>query len=367
MRVYRKEGRIGTPRAGSEYMAKPNPITRAIIDSTVERGIREVEEDPKRSIRKLTDMGRMFNRGPFLDEIYAMVQDLLRNDDSTYYTVIENLLRNTSHQNLKDFGTNIGYNGFTIGRKTIQGLAEVKPFHIPWCISIRINPSRHSSITVSEIESCVQQGRPLGIYCYVIRIEESLACLNKLLSMFHSNPDCSFFCLLPDQPLHPEHLKTIASLTNTMFLIPADTPAAMTNIEALRSRKVWYSVYFYYNNETAGEWMTGKHWDGLTRYNSGFVLSVAEDSCSPKTAARMGKYCRNMRTHPVYPFICFDFYSDLIQIDKIISCQGQFFEMMENGDIHTAEGVLTDFRHTISLEQILSIALPGRTKDGADS
>lgn len=156
-------------------MAKPNPITRAIIDSTVDRGIREVEEDPKRSIRKLTDMGRMFNRGPFLDEIYAMVQDLLRNDDSTYYTVIENLLRNTNRQNLKDFGINIGYNGFTIGRKTIQGLVGVKPFHIPWCISLRINPARRTSITVSEIESCVQQGRPLGIYCYVIRCEESIA------------------------------------------------------------------------------------------------------------------------------------------------------------------------------------------------
>ena len=62
-----------------------------------------------------------------------------------------------------------------------------------------------------------------------------------------------------------------------------------------------------------------------------------------------------MRTHPEYPFICFDFYSDLSMVDKIISARGQFFEMMENGDIHTVEGVLTDFRHTISLEQILPL------------
>lgn len=347
------------------HMAKPNPITRAIIDSTVDRGIREVEEDPKRSIRKLTDMGRMFNRGPFLDEIYAMVQDLLRNDDSTYYTVIENLLRNTNRQNLKDFGINIGYNGFTIGRKTIQSLVGVKPFHIPWCISLRINPARHTSITVSEIESCVKQGRPLGIYCYVIRCEESIACLNKLLAMFRNNPDCSFFCLLPDQLLHPEHLKAIRSVTNTLFLFPADTPTVSKNIEAMRAQKSLYSVYIYYNDETAGEWMDGKHWAGLTGYCSSFILTVAADNCSAKTAARLGKYCRNMRTHPEYPFICFDFYSDLSMVDKIISARGQFFEMMENGDIHTVEGVLTDFRHTISLEQILSIALPLPAQDSA--
>lgn len=37
---------------------KPNDITRAIIDATVDRGLREIEEDPKRSIRKLADMGK---------------------------------------------------------------------------------------------------------------------------------------------------------------------------------------------------------------------------------------------------------------------------------------------------------------------
>ena len=339
-------------------MVKPNPITRAIIDSTVDRGIREVEEDPKRSIRKLTDMGRMFNRGPFLDEIYAMVQDLLRNDESAYYTVIENLLRNTSHQSLKNFGINMGYNGFTIGRKNIQELSRVKPFHIPWCISMRINPSLRGSITVAEIESCVQQGIPLGIYSYFIRCEESIACLNKLLSMFRKHPECSFFCMLPDQLLHTEHLNQIRSVTNTLFLFPAFSSTASKNIEAMRLQKSWYCIYFTYDDKSAAEWLKGNRWADLTNFHSAFVLTMATDSCSAKTSAKMGKYCRTMRTHPEYPFICFDFYTDLIMIDKIISSRGRFFELMENGDIHTCDGMMTDFRHTISLEQILSIALP---------
>ena len=61
---------------------KPNNITRAIVDATVDRSLREIEEDPRRSIRKLTDMGRQFSKGRFLQEVYAIFLELLRNDDS---------------------------------------------------------------------------------------------------------------------------------------------------------------------------------------------------------------------------------------------------------------------------------------------
>ena len=87
---------------------KPNDITRAIIDATVDRGLREIEEDPKRSIRKLADMGKQFSKGRFVQDLYTLFQELLRNDDSPYYTAIEHLLRNTERKGLKDFGINIG-------------------------------------------------------------------------------------------------------------------------------------------------------------------------------------------------------------------------------------------------------------------
>ena len=48
---------------------KPNNITRAIVDATVDRSLREIEEDPRRSIRKLTDLGRQFSKGRFLQEV----------------------------------------------------------------------------------------------------------------------------------------------------------------------------------------------------------------------------------------------------------------------------------------------------------
>ena len=62
-------------------------ITRALIDTTVARAMVEMDADPKRSVRKLCDLGRQFSRGRFQNQIFAIFQDLLRNDESPYYQV----------------------------------------------------------------------------------------------------------------------------------------------------------------------------------------------------------------------------------------------------------------------------------------
>ena len=93
------------------------------MDATVDRGLKEINEDPRRSIRKLADLGKQFNNGRFMQDLYAIFQDLLRNDDSPYYTAIEHLLQNTDRKALKDFGINMGYNK---GRKEDPQLLHQK-------------------------------------------------------------------------------------------------------------------------------------------------------------------------------------------------------------------------------------------------
>ena len=72
----------------------------------------------------------------------------------------------------------------------------------------------------------------------------------------------------------------------------------------------------------------------------------------------MLRYVKNTRLQPTDPFIIFDLYGDALQIDRIMSSESCYFELMENGDIHTHNGLITDYRHTISLEQIFTISLP---------
>ena len=337
---------------------KPNNITRAIVDATVDRSLREIEEDPRRSIRKLTDLGRQFSKGRFLQEVYAIFLELLRNDDSPYYTAIENLLRYTDRKALKDFGINLGYNSLTFGGKVIRETEAKKPFQIPWALILRIDPTLPGSTTPSEIESYIKQGRPLGIYTYLIRCSGSLSCLDALAHLFRNYRDCAFLFLLPDQELTAAQLALLKPCTNTMCLFPAGTPSSAANAEHMQRQKSWYSTYDYYDDNTCEEWLSGRrHRDSLA-YRNSFVILIARDGCSRDTQERMLCYAKNTRLQPTDPFIIFDLYGDALQIDRIMSSESCYFELMENGDIRTHNGLITDYRHTISLEQIFAMALP---------
>ena len=261
----------------------PNNITRAIVDATVDRSLREIAEDPRRSIRKLTDLGRQFSKGRFLQEVYAIFLELLRNDDSPYYTAIENLLRYTDRKALKDFGINLGYNSLTFGGKVIRNTEAKKPFQIPWALILRINPTLPGSTTSAEIESYIKQGRPLGIYTYVIRCSGSLSCLESLAYIFRTYKDCAFLFILPDQELSSSQFAILKPCTNTMCLFPAGTSSCTINAEYMRRQKSWYSTYDYYDDSTCDDWISGRRTrDSLACKNS-FVVLIARDGCSRDT------------------------------------------------------------------------------------
>ena len=114
-------------------------ITRALIDTTVARAMVEMDADPKRSVRKLCDLGRQFSRGRFQNQIFAIFQDLLRNDESPYYQAIDFLLRSNDPEALRQFGINIGYNSFTYGAQILRQ----KQKELSFCCSLGCqDPSR---------------------------------------------------------------------------------------------------------------------------------------------------------------------------------------------------------------------------------
>ena len=336
----------------------PNNITRALIDASVDRGLREIEEDPKRSIRKLTDMGRMFIKGRFMDEVLSIVQDLLRNDDSPYYEAIEQMLRNTDRKNLKDFGISFGYSGLTYGGKVIREHELSLPYHIPWALTLRINPTLKDGLSVSELESCVRQGTAMGIYCYFIRLSGAITCIGRLMDLVKQHPECAFVSLLPDEPLNPVQVAGIKECTNSMVMFQNRGAATADNVSAMKKSKILYGIYAVYGNDDAAAWYNDQKAEGLAELNAGINLLVSDDTCSKRNGAKVAKYCRSLRTHPEYPMILFDLAGDAVQINHIISEDECYFELLENGDIKTTTETISDFRHTTSLDQLFTIGLP---------
>ena len=72
-----------------------NTLTRVIIESAVTRGINDMHNDPKRAMRKLTDLGRHFSKNRIRDGIFSVIQEILQNEDTPYYEAVYNLIEAT--------------------------------------------------------------------------------------------------------------------------------------------------------------------------------------------------------------------------------------------------------------------------------
>lgn len=95
---------------------KREAVTRTILDTIVDRAIRDIGEDPQRSLRKLVDMGQMFAKGPFQKRYIGIIQQMLENGGSPYYDLVQDTVHGLpTGPGLRTFGINVGWQSWTVG------------------------------------------------------------------------------------------------------------------------------------------------------------------------------------------------------------------------------------------------------------
>ena len=337
-------------------MKEDKSITRAIIEATVERGLREVDEDPQRSIRKLTDMAKQLSNGRFIGEVYSIFQDLLRNEESPYYILIDHLLHHTSRKALKDFGINLGYNSFTRGAKQIRKIEETSDYQIPWAISFILDSKKSDQIPAEEINSLINQGLELGIFTYNVGIINGLSFIDTLIPIFKAHPGCAFMLCLPDEELDPDRADSLAECTNVLSFLKVPGDYNDSNAVLLRGRKAWYGTYGYYNESNASSAMTSTAKDSFS-VGSLFILLIAENGTPLSTIEETQKAIKESRMEPVSPTLMFDMYGDALQIKSILSKGRCFFSFTQDGTIHTDRGYTTVPEGPKNLKELLRLVL----------
>ena len=166
-----------------------------MIEAAVDRGIREMQEDPKRSVRKLADLGRQFSRGRFQKNFFDLSQTLLQDDNSPYYTILSRLTRETNHETLKKFGVNIGYTSWTYGASLIRSYEKEHGYDVPWTVFMHYLPD--GPLGLKQIGGLIEEGRSIGIYTYFIYLEEMPEDWTELTELFHSFDNSAFLLFCP--------------------------------------------------------------------------------------------------------------------------------------------------------------------------
>ena len=230
-------------------------ITRALIDTTVARAMVEMDADPKRSVRKLCDLGRQFSRGRFQNQIFAIFQDLLRNDESPYYQAIDFLLRSNDPEALRQFGINIGYNSFTYGAQILRQKQKELSFAVPWVVKLRLDSRIPDTYDSSFFASVVRTGLTYGIYSYQLRSIDHHEDMESYLAVIQSHPECAFLWFLSNTPLTEKQQKLLLSCPNLMVSLPIDAPSTASMAKALRHQKTLFGMHKVYQDADAAAYL----------------------------------------------------------------------------------------------------------------
>ncbi|KAF5055839.1 hypothetical protein DSECCO2_373520 [anaerobic digester metagenome] len=308
-------------------------LTYAVIKTAVENGIRYIQDNPKRGVRNLLDLGEYFARGRFQKDFFELAHGILKNEDSYYYDIIESLIKNTKHKSIADFGINIGFNSMTYGANIIRENEKKFGYNIPWVIVFDFEKSNDDHISVHEADRLIQEGKKTGIYSYMIMLGKNIEMFDEMYAAIEKNRDCAIVIFIDPCIIDEETAKKLSNLSNTCInvIIEDDCTLAVEKTNILKKYKCFYGGYMYYNDNNASDIMNGVVSNKLMSASMNFAVLVKDQECSDETSIKVYEYIYNSRTRTNHPVCLMDFYGDIARIDSIISEESFFLSIDSSG------------------------------------
>ena len=333
-------------------------ITRAMIESAVAHGLKEIEEDPKRSARRLVDLGKQFSKNRFQDLIFSVMQELLDNENSAYYDMLANLLRNSDQDALKLFGVNMGYMGWSYGAGKIRKEQEELGVSLPWCILFRYAPGTPGGLKARQIISTVQQGQKLGIYVYFIRQSDAAQTPFEMLDLFAANKECAFIWVRESGRLTAAEIQLLGTCKNVVTVLPVNDPESLLTAELLREKKILFSLYTTYTDDTQFTDPNEMIFQNVLTAQSSLFFLIAGDNAK----ISYEKECYESRLKQEFPCLMLDYYGDARSLSRATLDHRHLLEIGADGAvIHPMEKAGTPFDFDAPLSETLRNIMPPRS------
>ena len=329
-------------------------MAKVLVESTIRRTLKNIQESPERATRNLIDLGLEFSNGRFQTRLFEQAQKMMQNKKSAYYGLVKNVVATVDHDIITTFGVNLGYNSCTKGAQVIRAIEAEKGFNVPWALNLAINEKKMERET-DFYPSIIQQGKALGIYTYLLFINGHP---ENVLPMIEKESNCAFVLFLHGHQVGQSFIKKMKSIKNVMVSIYAnkDMPAAC---QKLRDAKLLYAVYQRYTEQDKKNVIDGEWLKSVLPVHPAFAFLRADFSCTSQTQNEIYRYITAVRDEQQVPLIFMDIKQDTLMIDQVISDGECLVGFDEDGSLRTHEGYKREdqyniFRHP--LEEILKIA-----------
>lgn len=300
---------------------KPNSTRLAMIRLFVKKGIDDIKDSPERGIRNLLEMGELFSNNQAQKNFLQTVLNQLRSEKSAYYPLIELLVRNTDADTLTNICMNLGYNSLSYGAEIIRSVGQAGGFHVPWCLQIETD--RGDTLPPTAIKGLVGQGMPLGIYCYLIKVDREYPKLLELVKTLGSKSECSFVLLLPATVVSDSLCAEILASKNIAAIIDLEHGSEAQLISGARMLVESGCLCGGYMcvPENGDVLSVPELLDRTRALGLPIFINVAEKTHRPHAADDVDMSCdivtlRKNLNIPVFPI---DLYADIARVDRHIT------------------------------------------------
>lgn len=294
-------------------------ITIKMIEAAINKGIRDIEDNPKRGIRNLVDLAKHFASGPFQKDIIKLMQAMLANLDSPYYDIVLDVINNVDHHTIKSFGINLGYNSWTYGAGKIREQEENHKYNIPWTIIFDFKNKKKKDLSKDEVLNIIRRGKKSGIYTYIFFLDE----VSMVLDVLKENPNCAFVLFVPSDIITKENTSRMKAYENFMVSVLYEPSINMGNLKnavnLLRKENFLFSIYSYYGDENVDYILSNKWVNEIANIKSPFGILIESKDCKEENAQLVHEYIYNSKTNQEHSSFLIDLYEDINRINKNIS------------------------------------------------
>jgi hypothetical protein len=206
-------------------------MKRATISATVDLSLKEIADDPRRSMKNAVDLFSYLTADIFGESIMTKIRQEAENPRSCFYRMVTSMVQNVDHSVLKAVGTNMCFNRAAV-------LADSKQ-------KAKTGTTEFSWVTPENLSEAVNWIKKSGVYFFVICGLHPLRYQDKIFEACRKNRDCVFYISAESNDVSNSLAQEIIKAGNIILSVKINTdssPEKMTegcrrSFHILKSRK----------------------------------------------------------------------------------------------------------------------------------
>lgn len=324
-----------------------------MVQTVVKRAIRELKNDPERTIRNLIDMALNFSDSRFQEHFFASAQRILSNENSGYYALVKDTITKIDEENLLTFGMNLGYNGLYQAAVQIREWEAQHGYNVPWTIFLTIGEGmlhdKHCNV--------IEQGEALGIHSWHLFSNHGI---HECLNLASKYPKSAFVIFCGSHEIDWNVLDWVADLKNIALMVPFDADADVT-CSLLREAGILFGLYHSYQTDDLCRIESGELVQDMQQIKPCVCVLMPQFPCERELRERVCQWVASARLEQEFQTLPWELYGDMMLVDEVISEDPCWVGFDEYGQLNTENGISRDgalniFRNDLSV--ILSQAFP---------